>query len=310
MMIGIKQKASLVAITSATILAVCKFAVGLSSGSMAVMSSGLDSMLDVFMSFMNFLAIKKADDPPDRNHHYGHGKVEDIAAIIQSLVIMFTGSVIIYSAVLKFIRKDLIQYSIYDTGVMVLSLLFSYFISRELNRVGEKTGSNTLKADALHYSSDLYSNSAALAAIIITYFTGMDFFDLSFAIVIGVFIIFSATKILKAGILGLTDASVPEEVKNQIELIIDKMELPYAGYHKLRTRMAGSKKYTDFHMLICRRASVDEAHSMADAVEKEIIEKIKSIDVLIHIEPCPYTCEMNDETCRILKIRAATQRHA
>lgn len=299
-----KQKASIFAMASAFVLAAGKFTVGLGSGSMAVVSSGLDSLLDVFMSFMNFLAVRKAEEPPDRNHHYGHGKVEDLAAIIQSLVITLTGGLIIYTAFQKFLRGEPILYSGWDIGIMLLSLIFSFFISRRLKKIGEKTGSNALKADALHYSSDIYSNSGALAAIILTYYTGREFFDLFFAVVIGVFIIISASKILKSGIYGLTDASLSAEIKDRIDEIIEQTPLPYAGYHKLRTRTSGSKKYIDFHLLICRKASVDEAHNMANAAEKEIAEKISNIDVLIHIEPCPYTCELTDETCRVLKMRA------
>ena len=96
---------------------------------MAVVSSGLDSLLDVFMSAMNFLAIRKAAQPPDDTHHYGHGKAENLAAMAQSLVIVFTGTIIIYKAGEKYFFQTTIQYSRLDLGVMVLSLIFSFFIS-------------------------------------------------------------------------------------------------------------------------------------------------------------------------------------
>jgi len=297
----IQQKASLFAIISAAILALSKFAVGLISGSMAVAASGLDSLLDVFMSGVNFFAIKKAAKPADIDHQYGHGKAADIAAVIQSFVIIFSGITIFHNVADKFLRKEVITYSIFDLGVMILSLAFSAVISTVLRRIGNKTGSNPLKADALHYTSDLYSNSAAIAAIIITYYTNITYFDYLFAIITGFIIIFSAIKILKTGFLGLMDTRIPEPVEKEIEGIIEKTPYPYAGYHKFRSRFAGNKKYVDFHLKICRKANIDESHKLASEIEHELENSIDTIDVVIHIEPCSYDCDLTDLTCKITR---------
>jgi cation diffusion facilitator family transporter len=297
----IKQKASLFAISSASLLAGSKFGVGLISGSMAVASSGLDSLLDVFMSAMNFFAIRKAAQPPDPGHPYGHGKAESLAAIAQAGVIMFTGAVIIYKAGEKYFLKETIRYSGFDLGVMVLSLLFSFTISRVLRKVGERTESEALKADALHYSSDLYSNSAAIAAIILTYYTGLVVFDLLFAVIVGLIILFSAVQILKAGLVGLMDSRIPEHLEQVLKEILEQRPYPSAGYHKLRTRLSGNKKYVDFHSLVCRKLTVGEAHALIDRLEREIKDNITPLDITIHIEPCPHTCELDEETCVIAK---------
>lgn len=297
----IKLKASLFAIISASILALCKFAAGLISGSMAVAASGLDSLLDAIMSGMNFFAIKKASEPADKEHQYGHGKVADIAAVIQSFVIIFSGILIFYSVAEKFHRKEIIAYSILDFGVMAFSLAFSAVISTVLRRVGKKSNSNPLKADALHYTSDLYSNSAAIAAIVITYYTGMAYFDYLFAVITGCIIIFSAIKILKTGFLGLMDTKIPEPVETEIKDIINKTPFPFAGYHKFRSRFSGNKKYVDFHLLICRKANIDESHKLASEIEHELENSIDTIDVVIHIEPCTYDCELTVATCKITR---------
>lgn len=299
-----KQKASLFAIASALVLAVSKFSVGVMSGSMAVTSSGLDSLLDVFMSAMNFAAIRKAEQPADDTHHYGHGKIEDLAAVVQSLVIVFTGGAVIYQAVHHYFAHQPVVYSTWDLPVMLLSLVFSFFISRVLKRVGEKTDSNALKADALHYMSDLYSNSGAILAIILTHYTGKSFFDLLFAVVIGCIILFSALRILKGGVSGLMDTRIPKRMEQEIAEVVDNMPYPFAGYHKLRTRSAGSKRYVDFHLLTCRKLTIEEAHELANQVESEIKRRITTVDVTTHVEPCDYTCELNELTCMVLKVRA------
>ncbi len=295
----IKYKASLFAITSAFILALSKFAAGWASGSLAVISSSLDSLLDIFMSGMNYFAIRKAAEPADYEHQYGHGKMENLAAVVQSLVIIFTGGTILYSAIHKFLYHGAILYSGFDLGAMILSLIFSALISTVLRKVGEKTGSSALKADALHYTSDLYSNSAAIVAIIITYYTGRTYFDLLFSVVIAFIIVFSAFRILRDGVGGLMDASIPRNVEKQLHDIIEALPYPYAGYHKMRTRIAGSRKYTDFHLLICREENIDDAHKLADKLEITMAREVKNLDVVIHIEPCPTECDLTAETCSV-----------
>jgi ferrous-iron efflux pump FieF len=296
----IKQKASLFAICSAFILAGSKFSVGLLSGSMAVASSGLDSLLDVFMSAMNFLAIRKAAQPPDLTHPYGHGKAENLAAVGQSFVILFTGSFIIFKAAEKYFLKEGIAYSVLDLGVMALSLLFSFIISTTLRKVGRKTDSDALKADALHYTSDLYSNSAAILAIILAYYTGQVSFDTLFAVIVGLIIIFSALKILKSGIVGLMDSRIPEAMEASLIKIITNSPYPVAGYHNLRTRFSGSRKYVDFHLLICRKLNVGEAHEEANKMEADLKSKVSGIDIVIHIEPCSFDCELTEATCSVV----------
>ena len=208
----IKQKASLFAAGTALALASSKFAVGLGSGSMAVVSSALDSLLDVFMSFMNFIAIRKAMQPPDEDHQYGHSKIEDFAGLMQSLVIVFSGSVIIYRAVQAFFQNKMISYSSLDFLIMGISLVFTIAICIVLSKIAKQTGSNALRADALHYTSDLYSNSGAIAAIALTYFTGIIFFDLVFAVIVGCIIIFSAIKIFISSFSGMMDVRISPDI--------------------------------------------------------------------------------------------------
>jgi len=116
-------------------------------------------------------------------------------------------------------------------------------------------------------------------------------------------LIFSAIRILKAGVSGLMDSSVPEPVEKEISSIIDHMPFPYAGYHKLRTRFAGSRKYIDFHLLACRKLHVDEAHDLAHQIEDRIEESFTDVDMVIHVEPCEDPCEMTEETCSVRKKR-------
>ncbi|MEN6617426.1 MAG: cation diffusion facilitator family transporter [Syntrophorhabdus sp.] len=295
-----KQKAALLAAASALILASGKFTIGLFSGSMAVLSSGVDSLLDVFMSVMNFYAIRKASEPADEVHRYGHGKVEDIAGGVQSLVIVFSGLYIIFKSMQTYIHKTSISYSFYDFLVMGISLAFSFTISAILLKTGNRTDSNALKADALHYRSDLYSNSGVLIAIFLTYMTEITLFDLIFAVIAGLIILSSAIQIFRKSISGIMDSRLSDDIENQIRDIISDMSFPIAGFHKLRTRRSGSSKYVDFHLLACRKLTIDEAHSLADSIESRIKMTIAETDVIVHVEPCKEKCDLTEITC-ILK---------
>ena len=128
-----------------------------------------------------------------------------------------------------------------------------------------------------------------------------------FAVITGCIIIYSALQILKKGLQGLTDSSIPHPLEKQIEDILGQMAYPYAGYHKLRTRYSGEPKYVDFHLLACRKLHVDEAHDLANTVEKKIVQELVTVDVVIHLEPCVYTCELTEATCAISKTGARTQ---
>ena len=264
---------------------------------MTVVSSGLDSLLDVFMSAMNFYAVRKASQPADDEHRYGHGKAEDLAGTFQSVVIVLSGGFIVFKAAQTFLGKGTISYSFLDLLVMCLSLVFSFVISTVLVTVGNRTGSNALKADALHYRSDLYSNSGAIIAIILTYYTGIVLFDLVFAVVVGLIIIASAIRIFRSSISGIMDSRLDDEVERQIRDTINGMSFPMAGFHKLRTRHSGSAKYIDFHLLACRKLHIDEAHTLAHGIESRIKARIPFSDVIVHVEPCNEECDLTEITC-------------
>ncbi len=167
-----KYKVIVLVTAMAGFLSLTKFAVGMASGSMAVMSSGLDSLLDTFISGMNFFAIKKASMPPDKTHQYGHGKIENFSALVESFIITSAGVVILYNAIYRFVKNIPVRYTMLDLPIMIFSLIFSFFVTYVLKRASKKTGSMALSADAAHYASDVYTNSGAILAIILTYLTG------------------------------------------------------------------------------------------------------------------------------------------
>ncbi|HOP85913.1 MAG TPA: cation diffusion facilitator family transporter [Syntrophorhabdaceae bacterium] len=302
-----KYKVIVLVTAMAGFLSLTKFAVGMASGSMAVMSSGLDSLLDTFISGMNFFAIKKASMPPDKTHQYGHGKIENFSALVESFIITSAGVVILYNAIYRFVKNIPVRYTMLDLPIMIFSLIFSFFVTYVLKRASKKTGSMALSADAAHYASDVYTNSGAILAIILTYLTGYQYFDFAFALIIGIIIVFSTLKIFLESISGLMDKSIPEEIEEKIKKMIEKLPFPYAGFHKLRTRTSGNKHYIDFHLLVCRESDINKAHEIAEKLEDQLKKEISGIDVTIHIEPCNSECDMTEITCS-LKLRSENKK--
>lgn len=295
------HKAALIAAFMAAILSVSKFIIGVSSGSMAVISSSVDSLLDAFISGMNFYAIKKASEPADSLHHYGHGKIENFSALAESLIIIGAGLTVIYYAIINFLKKTQIKYTVLDVMIMIISLVFSVIITIILKEKSKKTGSVALSADALHYASDVYTHSGGLLAIILAYFTGYFYFDYAFAVIIGIIIIFSSLKIFLENISVLMDKSIPKELEEDVKRIIERLPFPYAGFHKLRTRSSGSMKYIDLHLLICRNSSIEEAHEISENLEEILKKHTPQIDAVVHLEPCNKDCDMTEHTCSIKK---------
>lgn len=240
--------------------------------------------------------------PPDKNHSYGHGKVEDISAFFESLIILATGIFIIYKAVFRFFREEPIKSANIAIFVMTVSFFWSFIIAYYLRKTGEKTNSPALKADSLHYLSDVYSNGGAILAILLSYYFGYKIFDPLIGIIIGIIVLSSSISIFKDGILALTDSQIKDETREKLDSIISNMPYPYAGYHKLRTRSSGSKNYIDFHLLICRNADLESAHNLSEFLEKDIEKNLINTDVTTHLEPCPFICDLSIETCRAKKM--------
>lgn len=193
-----KSYIAMIAAGGALGLAVTKISIGCMSGSMTIKSSGIDSLLDVAMSTMNFVAIRMSCMPADSNHPKGHGIFQYYAALIQALVITGSGILMIGQAIHAAKHSIPISYSMLDLGVMVMSIIVTISIVSML-RANSKD-SVALKADALHYQSDILANSASLAAVLVSYIFSCYIIDYGFAIIAGCLILKSSISLYHAAI--------------------------------------------------------------------------------------------------------------
>ncbi len=267
------------------------------TGSMAVLTSAIDSMLDILMSGVNFLAIRQAEQPADENHAYGHGKFETMATLIQSLVIGGSGVWIILESIRRLTDDAVPQRLGSGIIVLIISTLVSWGISKYLVKVARETESTALKADSLHFSMDVYTNMALVLGLTLVSFFNITWLDPIMSILVACYILLEAFRLISHGIRDVLDEQLPGPVREQIETIIKNHGWARFSYHDLRTRRAGSQKIIDFHMTVCKHLSVEEAHQITDDLEEEIGQEIQGTDITIHIEPCGREHCPGRETC-------------
>ena len=298
-----KLKAAAVSICGALLLAIIKLVVALLSGSMAVMASAIDSLLDILMSGVNFLAIRQAEQPPDQSHPFGHGKFETLATLFQALVIIGSGGWIIYESVVRLNQNNHVVNIDQGIWVLAFSAAASWFIARNLSKVAKQTDSSALEADSLHFRMDIYSNLGLMAGLMIVRWFDIYWVDSALSIVVASYILHEALQLFRRGLTDILDHELPEEIQQQVHQLISTHEGPLAGYHGLRTRRSGSLKIMDFHLEVCKDMTVAEAHKLTDTLEKKIEHEIPGSNVIIHIEPCRIDNCPGRENCDIEKSR-------
>jgi ferrous-iron efflux pump FieF len=283
---NLKLRAARLSIATATGLALLKFFTGILTGSLAILASAIDSLLDILMSGVNYLAIRQAEQPADKNHPFGHGKYETLAALFQAFIIAASGAWIIFESVQRL--RFGTEISQIGGGILVLlfSTLVSWAISNYLRSTARKTDSAALEADALHFSMDVYTNLALAAGLVVVHLTQAPRLDALLSLGVAIYIIMEAVKLVRRGLRDVLDEELPDSVRQQITRLIEENKCELSGFHNLRTRRAGSQKIMDFHLTVCKHLSVQEAHDIADHLEKKIENEIRGADVTIHIEPC------------------------
>jgi cation diffusion facilitator family transporter len=244
-----QKRATVVSTTVATLLVFVKLTIGIASGSVAVLASAIDSLLDTAVSMFNFFAIKKSEEEPDDYYHYGKGKIQAIASVIEGTIITISGIYIIYVAIEKLLHESPTKLLTPSILAMLFSIAVTYLLVKYLLKIAEETDNLVIKADALHYKTDLWSNAAVLVSLGLVYLTGFHAIDALFGLGIGVYIIYSAYEIIVEGIEILLDKSLDGEMVAKIgEIISNHPEV--TSYHWLKTRTDGITNFVEFHMVL------------------------------------------------------------
>jgi len=281
-----QKKATIVSSSVAALLTIMKLFIGIASGSVAVLASAIDSVLDFFVSIFNYFAIKNSEKPADELFNYGRGKIEALASVIEGSIISVSGLYLLYQAVLKAINNEITSYINISLIVMAISIVITLMLVYYLNKVALETNSMVIKADALHYKTDMYSNGAVLISLLIIQFTGYEIVDAIIGGGISIYIIYSAYGLIKDGVLILLDHSLDEKMVEDIKSILEN-EKDVNGYHMLKTREAGHQTFVDTHLVFDTFITLMDAHRTSDAIERKIkrLDKNRDWIISIHLDP-------------------------
>ncbi len=292
---SLEKKATVVSTSVAGVLVLLKMTVGVLSGSVAVLASAIDSFLDLTVSLFNYFAIHNAEKNPDENFHFGRSKIEPLAAVIEGTVISFSAFFILYEALEKIIHPHEMQYMAESIYVMIASIIITGFLVAFLIYVAKKTNNMVIKADALHYKTDIFSNGAVLFALGAVAYTGEGLIDPILGVAIAFYMIYSAYPIIKEGILMLLDAALsPEDIKKIEKVIWSEPDI--TGFHDLRTRESGSHIFITFHAVFNVSISLYDAHLVTDKIETKVSALFpnKKVHLLTHMDPYDDS-DMNEE---------------
>ncbi len=275
--------ASKIAFVIALFLAVIKIIIGFFSGSLAIISSGVDSFFDMIISTVNYFTIKAAAEPPDKEHPYGHGKFEAFSEFSQSLLIGFLGIFLIIESIKKIINPEELQQQNLAIGVMIFSFIVTFFLIKFLKESVKKTGSLVLKADSEHYKTDLLSNGAIIGGLILNYFFNWYFMDGILSLIVSVFIIKSAIGLFHESFVILTDREINKNDKNKIIKILNSCK-NINNWHELRTRRSGSNIHMDVHLEFPEDTTLLDAHDKSLVLEEKILKIFPNIILLTHFD--------------------------
>lgn len=293
-----KVKAARWSIVSNSSLVVVKLVIGVLMGSVSVMSEAIHSGLDLLASIIAYYAVGKAGKPADERHPYGHGKWENVSGVVEALLILAAALYILYEAGMRLTKGSQVDHIGLGTAVMAISAIVNWFMSGYLFRVAKKTRSIALEADAWHLRADVYTSAAVLAGLIALSLTGISQLDSIVAIAVALLIIKSSINLTKTAIGDIFDQRLPAEDEGKIREVLSRHERECIGFHRLRSRKSGSIRFIDLHLVVPRAWSIEEAHTLGDTVEKEILEELSSTQIIIHIDPCSKNLEPCTECTR------------
>ncbi len=294
-----KSKAALFSIASNSILIVLKLIVGIMMQSVSVISEAVHSGLDLVAAIIAWFSVRESGKPADDEHHFGHGKIENVAGTIEAVLIFGAAAYIIWEAGHK-LKSGVIEVESLGLGaaVMLVSAVANYFVSRYLLNVAIKTDSVALEADAMHLRTDVYTSVGVLGGLIAIKLTGIAILDPIIAIVVALMIIKAAWDLTRTAFFHILDVKLPDDEEAIIHDVMGNFSGKYIEYHKLRTRKSGHIRHIDMHLMVPKQMTVEAGHTLSHQVTADIQKLLAHCHILVHIEPCPGACDSCTVECR------------
>jgi cation diffusion facilitator family transporter len=278
-----KGRIALTSVLAAIFLTSFKLVIGIITGSLGILSEALHSALDLVAAVITLFAVRHSDKPADQDHNYGHGKIENYSALIETLLLVITCIWIIYEAAHRLITgKTEIEITIWSFVVIISSIIVDVTRSRALYRVAKKHDSQALEADALHFSTDIWSCSVVLVGLIGAAFN-FDYADPIAALIVAVIVLSVSYRLGKKSFNALVDRA-PQGLGETVYEIVKAIP-EVKQFHDIKVRESGPYKFVDLNIHVDKNLTIDQAHAISHKVEEVISNKIKNAKVMVHAEP-------------------------
>lgn len=281
-----KTRATAVSIGSNSCLIAAKVAAGILTGSVGILSDAIHSLMDLIASLIAFASVRKADEPADPTHRYGHQKLEDLAASSQALLLLMGAAFIGFEAVRRLIQGGRVSSVGAGIAVAGVAAVVNLLISRYVRRTGRETGSAALDANAADLRTDAFVSLGVLVALALVAITGQGWIDPVVGLLVAGAVSSTGVRILVKASRRLADESLPEDELRALRAVIESfLGGDVVGYHDLRARHVGSSHQVDLHLQFAAGTSLEQAHLTSHNLQDAIVERLPDTTVLVHLEP-------------------------
>lgn len=298
-----KARFALLSVGAALATLALKFTAYGLTGSVGLLSDALESLVNLAGALIALAALKIAERPADKTHHYGHDKAEYFSSGVEGTLILFAAAGIAYAAVQRLLHPvSLVQL---DWGLLIAggASLLNFLVARALLGAAKRYDSITLEADAQHLLTDVWTSVGVIAGLVALTLTGWQWLDPLIALVVAAHIVITGASLLRRSVDGLMDYSMPTDEIAQIEEILKKHRDQFVAYHRLRARKSASKRFIDLHLVVAGAQTVQAAHDLCEQLEAEIEARLPNTSVTIHIEPAEDAASWDDEEQQITAAR-------
>lgn len=284
--LSLKQRTAVLSVISNSVLILLKVIAGTVTGSVAILTDAVHSSIDLVASIVAYFSIRKAGEPADEGHRYGHEKVENLAAAIEGILILVGSAAIAFESVRRLLGHGRLHTVGLGIGVVAFSIIVNTGVATVLARNARATESAALEGDAANLRTDAITSAAVLVALALVKLTGAQWLDPVVALVVAAVIVVTGVRLLMRSSQVLVDQALPPSEVDAIRVAIEAFApRGVVGYHELRTRRAGARRYVDLHVQFCSGTSLEDAHRTAHELQDLIASRLHLADVLIHLEP-------------------------